>query len=211
MYKTAFAASAALLLAACSGSQPDKAVFEKAINQYSAAQGVCMPLVLDVENGLLTGAAVVGEPLVKIAERDSEGRKINESALKQMRLLDKEGFYKQARAETVPSPENGREIKVQVYELTDKGKAQARPGPDGARFCIGSLKVEKINWFTEPTPADGVTVSKVSYEARLETAKWAEQFMREGDSNWKHPDATRTLVATMVKTNDGWRDIRELR
>ncbi|MBF0803234.1 MULTISPECIES: hypothetical protein [unclassified Neisseria] len=211
MYKTAFAASAVLLLAACSEPQPDKATFEKAINRYSAAQGMCMPLVLNVENGILTGAAAVGEPLVKIAERDSEGRKINESAFRQMRLLDKEGFYKQGRAETVPSPENGREIKVQVYELTDKGRAQARPGPDGVHFCIGALKVVKVNWFTEPTPADGVTVSKVSYEARLETAKWAERFMREGGSGWKHPDTTRNLAATMVKTNDGWRDIRELR
>lgn len=209
MYKATLAA-AVLLLAACSENNPNKAVFEKAINRYAAEQGVCVPMPFNIESGA-AGRVLAGEETVRIAERGADGAKTNAQALKQMRVLEKEGFYKQAQSETVPLPDGSRSGKVQVYELTEKGRAQSRPAPGGPRLCIGGLKVEKVNWFTEPTPADGVTVSKVSYEARLETAKWAEQFIREGGSGRQPPDTARTLTATMVKTNDGWRDIREMR
>ena len=70
--------------------------------------------------------------------------------------------------------------------------------------------MEKINWYTEPTPANGVTLSKVSYEAEFKPEKWAEKLLEKGGEQWPQIDRTRTQTATLVQTNQGWRDIREL-
>lgn len=215
MNKTTFAALAATaLLAACSGSnEASKSTFEKAINHYAEQHGVCLPLALNVQTpqGFESRRNVMlGEPLIRIAERDTNGGKINESALKQMKIFDKEGFYKPGNTETV-SVDNERDIKVYTYELTEKGAAQMLESPHGPLFCIGNQKVGKVHWFTKPTPADGVTVSKVSYEAEFKPQGWAKKLLKEGGAEWARIENSRTQTATLVQTNEGWRDIRELR
>ena len=39
-------------------------------------------------------------------------------------------------------------------------------------MCIGNEKVEKINYFTAPTPSNGVTITQVSYEAKINAERW---------------------------------------
>lgn len=211
MYKTALTVASALLLGACSGSTPSKSTFEKAINHYVSQKGVCVPLAVKIENNGITGQTLLGVSQIKIPEQNVKGEKINETAIAQMRVLDNEGLYKKQTSETFEFPSTTAKTGVYVYELTEKGKNKIEAGGLEPRFCIGSQKVEKINWYTEPTPSDGLTVSKVSYEARFVTEKWAEKLFKEAGSDWKHPETTRTKMATLVKTNDGWRDIRELR
>lgn len=215
MKNTTFTAIAALtLLAACSGSnEPGKAAFEKAINQHAQQNGVCLPLALNIQNpqGFESrNNVMLGEPRIRVAERDLNGNKINEAALKQLKIIDKEGFYKEAETETLPSSDSS-DIKIRTFELTEKGAAQTLESPHGPLFCIGTQKVEKINWFTEPTPANGVTVSKVSYQAEFKPEGWAKKLLKEGGPEWERIENTRTQTATLVKTNEGWRDIRELR
>ncbi|OSI11590.1 hypothetical protein [Neisseria zoodegmatis] len=210
MYKTALTVCAALLLGACSGNSPGKSTFEKAINQHISQQGVCVPLTVKIETNGMAVQTLLGLNQIKIPDRNANGDKINQSAIAQMKILDSEGFYKKQSSETFEFPGTKNKTSVYVYELTEKGKGKIREEGLEPRFCIGTQKVEKINWFTEPTPSDGMTVSKVSYEARFETEKWAEKFLKEAGNGWKHPEATRTKTATLVKTNDGWRDIREL-
>lgn len=211
MYKTALTVAAALMLAACSGDNPGKATFEKAINHYVSQKGICVPLAVQIESNGTAGQTWLGAGQIKIPERNALGEKINDAAIAQMRVMDGEGFYKKQAAETFEFPGTAAKTKVQVYELTEKGRGKIEQGAAEPRFCIGTQKVEKINWYTEPTPSDGLTVSKVSYEARFETERWAEKLFKAAGTSWQPPEATRTKTATLVKTNDGWRDIRELR
>ena len=208
------ALAAALLLAACSNSnQAGDAQFKKAINQYAEQNGVCLPLALTVQSPHDGGAQInvlLGAPQILIAEQDFNGGRINQNMLAQMRVLDKEGFYKRSGSENLPLPDGKGKIKISAYELTEKGSAQSRPGARGPLFCIGRLSVEKINWYTEPTPANGMTLSKVSYQAEFKPEKWAEKLLEKGGEQWPQIDSTRTQTATLVQTNQGWRDIREL-
>ncbi|WP_157742731.1 hypothetical protein [Neisseria weixii] len=78
-------------------------------------------------------------------------------------------------------------------------------------FCIGHQEVSKINWYTEPGPSNGMTVSRVSYEAKFVPEKWIGNLLKAG-GNAKLPlDEVRVQTATLVKTSDGWKDSRELR
>ncbi|UOO81196.1 hypothetical protein LVJ83_09470 [Uruburuella testudinis] len=215
MNRTSFTAlTAALLLAACSGgNEAGKSTFKKAIDQYAEQHGVCLPLALNVQNpqGFEARAHVtLGEALIRMAETDTHGNKINREAHSQIELLEDQGFYKQADTETLPQPDQ-KDIKIRRYELTDKGAAQTLESPHGPLFCIGTQEVEKINWFTEPAPANGITVSKVSYQAKFKPERWAEKLLKKGGAEWANIESTRTQTATLVQTNEGWRDIRELR
>ncbi|MDO5639423.1 MAG: hypothetical protein Q4G28_06085 [Neisseria sp.] len=215
MNQTALTAiAAAALLAACSGGkEASKSTFEKSINQYTKQNGVCLPLALNIQNpqGFESrNNVMLGEPLILVAERDLNGNKINETALKQLKIVDKEGFYKEGDSETLSAPDDNK-IKIRSYQLTEKGMAQTLESPHGPLFCIGTQEVDKINWFTQPTPSDGVTVSKVSYQAKFKPESWAKKLLKEGGSEWERIGNIRTQTATLVRTNEGWRDIRELR
>ena len=206
--------SAIALLSACSGSsnKADKSAFEKAINQYAEKTGVCLPVVLNIRDsqGVESHAnTTVGEPVIQVAEKDINGEKINREALSQIDVLEEEGFYKETDSTTVPSA-SGKDIKIRQYELTEKGNAQTQPNQHGPLFCIGKQTVEKINWFTEPTPNNGVTISKVSYEAEFKPEGWAKKLLDDDSGNWQQIARNQSQTATLVQTNDGWRDIREL-
>ena len=211
MKKTA-AAAAALMLAACSGDSPSNALFEKTINNYAKKEGVCLPLLLNIQDpwGVESFTPVaLGSPTVKIAEKDSKGNRINKTALKQMELLEDEGFYDKAESETLPKAGGSEKIKLAVYTLTKDGMEQVRGGESVPRFCVGRQKVETINWYTEPSASNGMTVSRVSYKARLEPEKWAEKLIRAGGGKMPFDDKA-DQTAVLVKTSKGWKDMREL-
>lgn len=205
-----------ILLAACSDDKPSDALFEKTINQFSEKEGVCLPLVLNVQGqkSIETFTQVpLGMTEIKLPEKDSKGNNINQTALKQMDLLYNEGFYDKTNTE-VPSVNGDDDIQILVYNLTEKGNKQIRGNKKtDPRFCIGTQKVEKINWYTEPSPFNGMTISRVSYEARFIPEKWLADLFKAGGSN-KLPlsmEEVRIQTATLVKTNEGWKDSRELR
>ena len=144
MMKKTAAAVAALMLAACSGDSPSNALFEKTINNYAKKEGVCLPLLLNVQDpwGVESFTPVaLGSTTVKIAEKDSKGNRINKTALKQMELLEDEGFYDEAESETLTKTGGGEKIRLSVYKLTRKGTEQVRGGEAEPRFCIGLQKV----------------------------------------------------------------------
>ena len=210
MKKTVFLPAAALLLlAACgSGNEAGEANFKKALEESGGGRHVCLPLVLDVQTPDGQPAfrnVTVGEPLLQYAVRDVSGKRINETAAKQVEILAKEGFYRKVKTQ-------GGEDKnaPAVFELTEKGAAQARGTPRGPLFCVGKQKIGKINWFTTPTPDNGFTVSEVSYQAELDAKKWADKLIKAGGKEWEPLKEPSNRSVTLVQTNKGWKDMRDL-
>ena len=66
--------------------------------------------------------------------------------------------------------------------------------------------------FTEPTAANGVTISKVVYQAELVPEKWLKKLLKNSDKELaERVEAPQRQSVTLVLTNQGWRDLRELR
>lgn len=207
-------AIAAVLLAACSDDKPSNSLFEKTINQYSESQGLCLPLVLNVQNPNSPDSfsqAAVGTPEIKVAAKDRGGNDINKTALKQLDILEKEDFYEKSKEKIPAARNNEKNIEFSVYSLTEKGQKQTRAVSGMPHFCIGRQKVEKVNWYTEPSPSKGMTVSRVSYQARFVPEKWVGGLLKAGGSGKLPVEETRVQTATLVKTSEGWKDSRELR
>ncbi len=201
-----------LALTACSNSkEASEANFKESISRASKASSICTPIVLDIKtpDGKPAENAAIGRLLIQIANKDNSGNRINQEATRQMEALVDADMYKQESKENQTVGSNT--IRVTSYSLTDKGAAQVQQTAGGPIFCIGHEEIEKVNWYTDPTPANGMTVSKVSYQAKFVPEKWAKQILKDDADNWKNLNAPQEKFATLVKTNTGWRDLRELR
>ncbi|MCP2041703.1 hypothetical protein L1281_002314 [Neisseria sp. HSC-16F19] len=211
----ALALSALLLLAACGGGhQADKGRFKKAITEYAKQEKVCLPVSLAVDS-LPGGEAVgglLGAPQIRVVTENIQGDRINKQALKQMDTLVRAGLYHKGEKETQPVGVDGTSVPVTIFKLSEKGQAQVEPGAHGPALCLGTQKVADIEMFTEPTPANGVTVSRVVYTTTLVPEKWVSRLARDSSDTLtqriKEPQRRQT---TLVLTNKGWRDLRELR
>ena len=204
----------AFALAACSDDKPSNALFEETINQFAEQEGVCLPLVLNIQNpsGRDSFRQIpLGSSEIQIIEANSSGNAINQSALKQLDFLADEGFYKKSETDIQLNPKSSETTTALVYRITEKGQKQTRTPKDAIpHFCVGHQKVEKINWYTEPSASNNMTVSRVSYEARFVAEKWLAELMKVGGG--KLPlDEIHAQTATLIKTNEGWKDARELR
>lgn len=206
--------SATALLAACSGKhEAGKSEFKKAINQAVQQRRVCLPVPLELltKQGVPMSAKVLlGESEIHIYERNIKGEHINKQPMDQMGILVGKDFYKLARTEVDTATYDNFTLSKDIYILTDKGRQQIQASPQGPLLCLGKEEVKEINWYTEPTPSNGVTISKVSYQAEFKPESWAKKLLKEDDETWKDLKEIRTQTATMVKTSDGWRDIYEL-
>ena len=199
-----------LMLAACGDkNEASESNFKKSISKIAEQQNVCLPLILELQNpdGSPAQKVAVGETQIQIADRDKTDNKINKEALAKMEALVDADMYQQNGKETTKTED--ATIRTTSYLLTEKGAQQVQVTTDGPLFCIGREKVEKINWFTEPTPSNGVTVSKVSYQAEFVPEKWAKKLLKT--EGWQHLEEPREKFTTLIQTNTGWRDIRELR
>lgn len=203
------------LLAGCSGKQEaSKDNFAKAIDDYIGQQRVCQPVVLGLDNAGVGAAKTMwlGAKEIRIPMKNTDGDKINKLALKQMSVLADADLYEEGKKTEVAA---GKEsIPVAVYYRTAQGDQQIAPSTGGTLLCLGTQKVDKVVLFTEPTPANGVTVSKVIFDAKLVPEKWAGKLLELGDkdkSSISSLPETQRERATMVLTNKGWRDMRELR
>lgn len=199
-----------LMLAACGDkNEASESNFKKSISKIAEQQNVCLPLVLELHDpdGSPIRKVAVGETQIQIADRDKADNKINKEALDKMEALVDADMYRQNGKETTKTED--ATIRTTSYLLTEKGAQQVQITTGGPVFCIGREKVEKINWFTEPTPSNGVTVSKVSYQAEFVPEKWAKKLLKT--EGWQHLKEPREKFTTLIQTNTGWRDIRELR
>lgn len=201
---------ATLLLAACGGGNSvDESDLRETINE--AKHRVCLPFELDVQDRVSDDKAFtahLGAPEIKLLKRLANGKRANEHAIKQMEALVRAGLYKADKEQKVGQGEQA--IRYAVYTLTERGEEEIKRGHHhAALLCVGKLKVKKINYFTEPTALNGVIVTNVSYEAKIQPEKWANALLKEGQYKDLHKN-TSTKTVTLMKTSDGWRDVREL-
>ncbi|PIT07123.1 hypothetical protein BHC46_04150 [Snodgrassella alvi] len=202
-----------LLLAACGGKQEaSKNNFTEAINEFAKNDKVCMAvnLVLDNAQGNMSNMITLGSKEIRIAKKNSDGDKINKTALKQMEILTDADLYEKGK-DTTLIVDGKPDIAQAVYYRTAKGEANMLNNAQGSLLCLGTQKVDKIALFTEPTPANGVTITKVVYDAKFVPEKWAEHLLKTTDENWwKTLQEPQRRTAILVLTDKGWKDERVL-
>lgn len=213
MKKISLLFAASLLLAACSGKQEaSNSNFTNAINEFGKNDKVCLAvnLVLDNAQGGINNMITLGNKEIRIARKNSDGEKVNKTALKQMDILTDADLYEQGKDVTL-TLNGGPDIPQAVYYRTSKGEANVLNSAQGSLLCLGTQKVDKIVLFTEPTPANGMTISKVVYDAKLVPEKWAENLIKTTDENWwKSLQEPQRRAAILVLTDKGWKDERAL-
>ncbi|WP_370389022.1 hypothetical protein [Snodgrassella alvi] len=213
MKKISLLFAASLLLAACSGRQEaSNSNFTDAINEFGKNDKVCLAvnLVLDNAQGGINNMITLGNKEIRIARKNSDGEKVNKTALKQMDILADADLYEQGKDVTL-TVNGGPDIPQAVYYRTSKGEANVLNSAQGSLLCLGTQKVDKIVLFTEPTPANGMTISKVIYDAKLVPEKWAENLIKTTDENWwKSLQEPQRRAAVLVLTDKGWKDERAL-
>ncbi|WP_370388000.1 hypothetical protein ABVQ18_17685 [Snodgrassella alvi] len=213
MKKISLLFAASLLLAACSGKQEaSNSNFTDAINEFGKNDKVCLAvnLVLDNAQGGINNMITLGNKEIRIARKNSDGEKVNKIALKQMDILTDADLYEQGKDVTL-NVNGGPDIPQAVYYRTSKGEANVLNSAQGSLLCLGTQKVDKIVLFTEPTPANGMTISKVVYDAKLVPEKWAENLIKTTDENWwKSLQEPQRRAAILVLTDKGWKDERAL-
>ncbi len=213
MKKISLLFAASLLLVACSGRQEaSNSNFTDAINEFGKNDKVCLAvnLVLDNAQGGINNMITLGNKEIRIARKNSDGEKVNKTALKQMDILTNADLYEQGKDVTL-TVNGGPDISQAVYYRTSKGEANVLNSAQGSLLCLGTQKVDKIVLFTEPTPANGMTISKVVYDAKLVPKKWAENLIKTTDENWwKSLQEPQRRAAILVLTDKGWKDERAL-
>lgn len=203
-----------LLLAACGGKQEaSNHNFTEAIDDFAKNDKVCLAvnLMLDNAQGGMNNTVALGNKEIRIARKNSDGDKVNKTALKQMDILTDADLYEKGKDATL-TVNGGKDIPQAVYYRTSKGEDNVQNTAQGSMLCLGTQKVDKIVLFTEPTPANGMTISKVVYDAKLVPEKWAEKLLKTTDENWwKSMQEPQRRAAVLVLTDKGWKDERALR
>ena len=203
-----------LLLAACGGKrEANNTNFAEAINDFAKNDKVCLAvnLMLDNAQGGMNNTIALGSKEIRIARKNSDGDKVNKTALKQMNILTDADLYEKGKDATLVV-NGGKDIPQAVYYRTSKGEDNVQNTAQGSMLCLGTQKVDKIVLFTEPTPANGMTISKVVYDAKLVPEKWAEKLLKTTDENWwKSMQEPQRRAAVLVLTDKGWKDERALR
>ncbi|MBI0129476.1 MULTISPECIES: hypothetical protein [Snodgrassella] len=203
-----------LLLAACGGKQEaSNHNFTEAIDDFAKNDKVCLAvnLMLDNAQGGMNNTVALGNKEIRIARKNSDGDKVNKTALKQMDILTDADLYEKGKDATLVV-NGGKDIPQAVYYRTSKGEDNVQNTAQGSMLCLGTQKVDKIVLFTEPTPANGMTISKVVYDAKLVPEKWAEKLLKTTDENWwKSMQEPQRRAAVLVLTDKGWKDERTLR
>ncbi|ORF08786.1 hypothetical protein BGI03_10395 [Snodgrassella alvi] len=203
-----------LLLAACGGKQEaSNHNFTEAIDDFAKNDKVCLAvnLMLDNAQGSMNNTVALGNKEIRIARKNSDGDKVNKTALKQMDILTDADLYEKGKDATL-TVNGGKDIPQAVYYRSSKGEDNVQNTAQGSMLCLGTQKVDKIVLFTEPTPANGMTISKVVYDAKLVPEKWAEKLLKTTDENWwKSMQEPQRRAAVLVLTDKGWKDERALR
>jgi len=120
-----WAALAAGLLAGCGAQEAGKGQFRDVLARYAAANEVCLPLALDADGAAL----LLGSERIVLPRRNTEDKRINEAAVKQMRALESAGLYERLR--------EGDDDVALVFALTENGRKHPRAG-------LGPLSLEPL-------------------------------------------------------------------
>lgn len=211
MVKKILVISTVLALAACGGDNT-KEQMKQAINNVAALNQICVPYSLNVEQLAAQTTpleSLFGADEIQILTRDVNKKRVNKEAESQMEQLVRAGLYDEEKEKKVGE---GADVqRVAVYRLTDRGREFIRKTPLGAGLCVATWRAEKINYYTEPTAVNGYTVSQVSYAAKIVPEKWAKSLLKADEHHKILLKDEINKNAMLVKTNDGWRDIRELK
>lgn len=210
MMKKILAMGTVLALAACGGDNTQSQM-QQAINDAAKWNQVCIPYSLQVEQlapqtSPLEG--VFGANEVQILTRDANKKRVNDKAEAQMKQLVSAGLYDSDKEKKIGEGDNIQ--RVSVYRLTERGREFIRTTPHGSLLCVGTMRAEKINYYTEPTAFKGYTMSQVAYDAKMQPENWAKSLLRSDERSQELLKGGVRKNAMLVKTNDGWRDIREL-
>ena len=203
---------AVCLLSACSPSQISKSDVQKALDASKTLNQICVPFQLTIDTRLKENDEITQELLgareVRFLKRRPDGKHANHAAAEQMEALVDAGIYSSAESKRIGEGEET--VRYYSYQLTPKGENYFVPSPHGALLCVGQQKVTDIRYYTEPTPANGITVSQVAYQADIQMPSWAKTLLRDTPM---YEDLKQPLneKITLVKTNGGWRDIRQIR
>ena len=197
--------SSTLLLSACgASSQYDDKHIKQAIEDYNSTHPLCMAVIPAVESGMTN---VLGSDVVRFVKVDGKGKRVNTDAVKQMTALTNAGLYKKQKDEK--DNNIGKKSWVAVYHLTEKGQKFTDNTMGTRHLCVGTLAVQDVKWFSEPTADRGVTITHVAYQGKYHLYKWAEKVLTHGNSslykNLSQPIQSQTVL---VKTNKGWIDAR---
>lgn len=203
--KKILALSALMLLAACGGNDISQSDVQNALKQSESGR-VCVPFSLDIADSQPGSGmqGIVGMDEIHLLKRQSSGKRANTEAMEQMDILVDAGIYREEGTQRIGEGDNV--IRYQTYRLTDKGREHfVSSVHHGSLLCIGHLDVQKIHYFTEPAAANGMTVSKVSYEAKIRPERWARKLLKD-NPYYEGLNQTQNRRITLVKTNQGWRD-----
>ncbi|PWC10087.1 membrane lipoprotein lipid attachment site-containing protein [Brenneria corticis] len=181
MKKILLVAGAALVLAGCG----EKGDFEKAINAKISKSKLCYSLQ---DNNIVFNE---GFPIRVNSGYRSAGYNASDEILK--------GLVEQGLLNVSQQP-NGFGS-VDVLEVTDKGQqVDFWDKKDGA--CVGHRVVAEITNWTEPSEADGLKVTQVSYTWKLaDVPGWVDKDAFSGVKGMAEPEEAKIVL---VKTNNGW-------
>lgn len=200
-----------LSLAACGGNRDtiSQSDLQKALETSPVSGQVCVPFALEVGDTLPHNAPQLslGAPEIRFLSRLPNGKRANERAAKQMAILADADIYEDVGITKDGSGDHA--LRYYTYRLGKKGGQAFRQTPHGALLCIGKLDVKKINYYTTPSPANGLITTQVSFEATIKPERWAKKLLKNSPY-YEGLSQTETHQTTLVKTNQGWRDIDSL-
>ncbi|MDO4434259.1 MAG: hypothetical protein Q4B82_06735 [Alysiella sp.] len=199
--------SSLVLLAACGNSNDiSKSDLQKALD-HSPHGKVCVPVALEIADRQGDEISTLGQPEIRVLKRLENGKRANQRAIEQMDILVQAGIYEEVGVQK--SDDANSPVRHLVYRLTDKGRSVFQHRSHGLSLCIGRLEVEKIHYYTQPTPSNGVTMSMVSYEATIQPERWARKLLANSPY-YQGLTQAETRNITLVQTNAGWREIHSL-
>jgi len=177
----ACAAACALSLAAC-GSGPSKSDIKTAVDaQFQKDDPICWNVTNPNPTFPLRVTTNPNRPLHAILQGLAHENLIT------LQQVEGSGFFAQPATQIT---------------ITDKGNA-AKAWTPGKGFCVGRRGVDVVQDFTEPAPANGVTVSQANFTWKVvDVPPWATREDFAGVPGMTRPGEGKAIL---VKTNEGWR------
>lgn len=202
---------ACVSLSACGDddNHVSKSDLEKALAQSPQAGSVCVPFTLDTTAVGQNDEVRLGAAEIRLLKNAPNGKRANVKAMEQMDILVDADIYDDEGVTKEQGSEHDKVVRYATYRLTETGRQAFRATPHGAFLCIGTWEVKKIHYYTEPAPSNGVTLSRVSFDAKIKTERWARKLLKNSPY-YEGLSQTETRTATLMKTNQGWRDIHAL-
>jgi len=177
----ALAAAACMALAAC-GSGPSKSAIKTAVDeQLQKGDPVCWGVTNPNPTFPLRVTVNANRPLHAILQGLAKENLIT------VQPVQGSGFFSQPAAQIT---------------ITDKGNT-AQVWTPGKGFCVGRQGVDEVKEFTEPAPANGVTMTQADFTWKIvDTPSWVSRPDYAGVPGMTQSGEGKAIL---VKTNEGWK------